>query len=88
MGGSGIPFSASWLRSSVVSVLISLISDTGDIVPHDINLIFLGCRSIRQLAARSCERRLGLALPSWPAQPSPSPLPVGSKSKPKQDSLV
>ena len=35
-----IPFSAFWLRSSVVSVLISLISDTGDIVPHDINLIF------------------------------------------------
>jgi hypothetical protein len=37
-----IPFSASWLRSSVVSVLISLISDTRLIEPHDINLIFLG----------------------------------------------
>jgi hypothetical protein len=37
----GIPFSAFWLRSSVVSVLISLISDTGNIVPHDIKLIFL-----------------------------------------------
>ncbi len=37
-----IPFSAFWLRSSVVSVLISLISDTRLIEPHDINLIFLG----------------------------------------------
>ncbi|BBN15034.1 hypothetical protein Mp_6g16400 [Marchantia polymorpha subsp. ruderalis] len=35
----GIPFSAFWLRSSVVSVLISLISDTRVIDPHDINLI-------------------------------------------------
>ena len=31
------PFSAFWLRSSVVSVLISLISDMMDIVHHDIN---------------------------------------------------
>ena len=38
-----IPFSAFWLRSSVVSVLISLISDTWPIRPHDINLIsFMG----------------------------------------------
>uniref|UniRef100_A0A7I4CHD2 Uncharacterized protein n=1 Tax=Physcomitrium patens TaxID=3218 RepID=A0A7I4CHD2_PHYPA len=37
-----IPFSAFWLRSSVVSVLISLISDTRLIEPHDINLIFFG----------------------------------------------
>uniref|UniRef100_A0A6N2LCY0 Uncharacterized protein n=1 Tax=Salix viminalis TaxID=40686 RepID=A0A6N2LCY0_SALVM len=29
IGGQSIPFSAFWLRSSVVSVLISLISDTG-----------------------------------------------------------
>jgi hypothetical protein len=36
----GIPFSAFWLRSSVVSVLISLISDTRLIESHDINLIF------------------------------------------------
>ncbi|KAL4193511.1 hypothetical protein AMTRI_Chr06g199890 [Amborella trichopoda] len=35
-----IPFSAFWLRSSVVSVLISLISDTWSIGPHDIKLIF------------------------------------------------
>ncbi|KAJ4728770.1 Protein kinase superfamily protein [Melia azedarach] len=41
-----IPFSAFWLRSSVVSVLISLISDTWDIVPHDIKFIFLGGGSI------------------------------------------
>uniref|UniRef100_A0A7I4CHE3 Uncharacterized protein n=1 Tax=Physcomitrium patens TaxID=3218 RepID=A0A7I4CHE3_PHYPA len=57
-----IPFSAFWLRSSVVSVLISLISDTRLIEPHDINLIFFGCGSIRQLAARTRERRLGIAL--------------------------
>ncbi|EYU35962.1 hypothetical protein MIMGU_mgv1a023081mg, partial [Erythranthe guttata] len=37
-----IPFSAFWLRSSVVSVLISLISDMWAIGPHDIKLIFLG----------------------------------------------
>ncbi|KAL0342344.1 UNVERIFIED_CONTAM: hypothetical protein Scaly_1897000 [Sesamum calycinum] len=37
-----IPFSAFWLRSSVVSVLISLISDTWIIDPHDIKLILLG----------------------------------------------
>ena len=38
-----IPFSAFWLRSSVVSVLISLISDTWPSRPHDINLIcFMG----------------------------------------------
>ncbi|KAK9747881.1 hypothetical protein RND81_02G021000 [Saponaria officinalis] len=35
-----IPFSAFWLRSSVVSVLISLISDMWVIGPHDIKLIF------------------------------------------------
>ncbi|KAB2042102.1 hypothetical protein ES319_D02G192400v1 [Gossypium barbadense] len=35
-----IPFSAFWLRSSVVSVLISLISDTWVIGPHDIKFIF------------------------------------------------
>ena len=73
MGGDRgrIPFSAFWLRSSVVSVLISLISDTRDTVPYDINLISLGSGSIRQLAARTRERRLGLALPPWLAQPSP-----------------
>ncbi|KAL6217990.1 hypothetical protein ACLB2K_011207 [Fragaria x ananassa] len=35
-----IPFSAFWLRSSVVSVLISLISDMWANGPHDIKLIF------------------------------------------------
>ncbi|KAJ6918178.1 hypothetical protein NC651_012416, partial [Populus alba x Populus x berolinensis] len=35
-----IPFSAFWLRSSVVSVLISLISDTWANGSHDIKLIF------------------------------------------------
>ncbi|KAG4109591.1 hypothetical protein ERO13_1Z049332v2, partial [Gossypium hirsutum] len=41
-----IPFSAFWLRSSVVSVLISLISDTWIIDPHDIKSIFLGGSSL------------------------------------------
>ncbi|CAI0435450.1 unnamed protein product, partial [Linum tenue] len=36
-----IPFSAFWLRSSVVSVLISLISDTWVNGPHDIKLIWV-----------------------------------------------
>ncbi|KAJ4824878.1 hypothetical protein Tsubulata_007182 [Turnera subulata] len=39
--GLSIPFSAFWLRSSVVSVLISLISDTWAIGPLDIKLIFV-----------------------------------------------
>ena len=34
-------FSAFWLRSSVVSVLISLISDSWSIGPAKINLMFL-----------------------------------------------
>ncbi|KAL7105632.1 hypothetical protein ACP275_07G056000 [Erythranthe tilingii] len=46
MGGSAnekvIPFSAFWLRSSVVSILISLISDMWVIGSHDIKFIFLG----------------------------------------------
>lgn len=75
-----IPFSAFWLRSSVVSVLISLISDTRLIEPHDINLIFLGCGPIRQLAARASARRLGIALPPRLAQPSPS-IPGGTQMK-------
>jgi hypothetical protein len=62
-----IPFSAFWLRSSVVSVLIGLISDTRLIEPHDIDLIFLGCGSTRQLAARARVRRLGTALLPWVA---------------------
>jgi len=41
-----IPFSAFWLRSSVVSVLISLISDMWTIGSHDIKLIFWGRVSI------------------------------------------
>jgi len=65
-----IPFSAFWLRSSVVSVLISLISDTRLIEPHDINLIFLGSGAVRQLAAWPRVRRLGLALLPRPAHPS------------------
>ena len=41
MLGYLIPFLVCWLRSSVVSVLIGLISDTWVIDPHDIKLNFL-----------------------------------------------
>ncbi|BAT03538.1 Os08g0114150 [Oryza sativa Japonica Group] len=37
-----IPFSAFWLRSSVVSVLISLISDMWPCAHFDIKFIFCG----------------------------------------------
>jgi len=54
-----VPSSAFWLRS----VLISFVPDSRLIEPHDINLIsFLGCGSIRQLVARTCKRRHGIAL--------------------------
>ena len=92
--GRGIPFSAFWLRSSVVSVLISLISDTRLIEPHDINLIYFGCGPIRQLAARASARRLGLALPPRPAQPTPPPFrggdppPTMQRSKQEQEERV
>ncbi|BBN14760.1 hypothetical protein MPTK1_6g14270 [Marchantia polymorpha subsp. ruderalis] len=66
-----IPFSAFWLRSSVVSVLISLISDTRVIDPHDINLISFRVRvQFGSLLSRICQCRLGIALPPWPAQPT------------------
>jgi hypothetical protein len=67
----GIPFSAFWLRSSVVSVLISLISDTRLIESHDINQNFLGCGFIRQLAVRIRKHCRGIALFLWLVQPSP-----------------
>uniref|UniRef100_A0A2C9W1C0 Uncharacterized protein n=1 Tax=Manihot esculenta TaxID=3983 RepID=A0A2C9W1C0_MANES len=60
MGYSSIPFSAFWLRSSVVSVLISLVSDTWAIGPHDIKFIFLW----RGSAAVACY---------WGSQASPMP---------------
>ncbi|KAJ6736899.1 hypothetical protein OIU85_019014 [Salix viminalis] len=55
---SSIPFSAFWLRSSVVSVLISLISDTWANGSHDIKFIFRGGVSI---TVACC----------WGSQPSP-----------------
>ena len=74
---SSIPFSAFWLRSSVVSVLISLISDTRDIVPHDINLIFqrvlvhaAACCPDPRASPWSCTTSLaGAALPPLPRDP-------------------
>ncbi|BBN03691.1 hypothetical protein Mp_2g25550 [Marchantia polymorpha subsp. ruderalis] len=70
-GSRGTPFSAFWLRSSVVSVLISLISDTRVIDPHDINLISFRVRvQFGSLLSRICQCRLGLALLPWQAQPT------------------
>lgn len=52
-----------WPRSRVVSVLTCLISDTRLIEVHVINLFCLGRRSGRQLPVKTCNRRLGIALP-------------------------
>ncbi|EYU35441.1 hypothetical protein MIMGU_mgv1a019452mg [Erythranthe guttata] len=46
-----LPFSVFWLRSSVVSVLISLISDMWANGSHDIKFIFVGGGPHGQLAA-------------------------------------
>ncbi|KAL4202392.1 hypothetical protein AMTRI_Chr02g220800 [Amborella trichopoda] len=54
----GIPFSAFWLRSSVVSVLISLISDTWPIGDHLASLL-VGPLSVDR-ALHCC---MGLAQP-------------------------
>jgi len=57
-----IPFSAFWLRSSVVSVLISLIADTGSIAPYAINLISLWVAANAGLAQRRSRHAPGFAL--------------------------
>jgi len=69
-----IPFSAFWLRSSVVSVLISLISDTWANGPHDIKFIFLGWGLV---TAACCWRSRASPLRStaavaWRTPPKPS----------------
>ena len=69
--GVFIPFSAFWLRSSVVSVLISLISDMGDIVPHDINLIFAGAPATSCACTVAVQHGHGIALQPWPCTPLP-----------------
>ena len=68
--GGSIPFSAFWLRSSVVSVLISLISDTRGIAPLDVNLIFPrvrvhppACCSDSRVSPWSCTTSLAGAAP-------------------------
>ena len=66
-----IPFSAIWLRSSVVSVLFSLISETRFIEPHDINLVFWAGGLNAVLAQQSHQLGLGTAL-----QPSSSRPPL------------
>jgi len=62
-----IPFSAFWLRSSVVSVLISLIFDTWINGPHDIKLIFLGWGPIKEAScwgSRASPQRCSTAM-AW-----------------------
>ena len=53
---------AFWLRSSVVSVLISLIADTGSIAPYSINLIPLRVAANAGLAQRWPRHAPGIAL--------------------------
>lgn len=60
--GKNIPFLAFWLRSSVVSGLISSIYDVRLSEPHDIDLIFPRCVLIRELAVRPHESRHGIAI--------------------------
>ncbi|KAI9394530.1 hypothetical protein POPTR_005G106933v4 [Populus trichocarpa] len=70
-----IPFSAFWLRSSVVSVLISLISDTWANGSHDIKFIFLGGGSITVACywgCRSSPLRCTKAM-AWRTPPTPAP---------------
>jgi hypothetical protein len=57
-------FSAFWLRSSVVSVLISLISDTGALAPFKINLIFVPLSRITKFIWPCDASDLGLAHPT------------------------
>ena len=66
---SGIPFSAFWLRSSVVSVLISLIADTWFIEPLSIRSIFPGGFPYAQLAGQGCQLDLGVALKPLSSSP-------------------
>uniref|UniRef100_B9MX99 Uncharacterized protein n=1 Tax=Populus trichocarpa TaxID=3694 RepID=B9MX99_POPTR len=69
---SVIPFSAFWLRSSVVSVLISLISDTWANGSHDIKFIFLGGGSITVACywgSRASPLRCTIAL-AWRSPPA------------------
>ncbi|KAG6750683.1 hypothetical protein POTOM_045191 [Populus tomentosa] len=69
-----IPFSAFWLRSSVVSVLISLISDTWANGPHDIKFIFLGRGPLTAACcwrSRASPLRCSAAL-AWRTPPKPS----------------
>ncbi|KAG6775645.1 hypothetical protein POTOM_019125 [Populus tomentosa] len=66
-----IPFSAFWLRSSVVSVLISLISDTWANGSHDIKFIFSRGGSITVACywgSRSSPLRFTIAL-AWRSPP-------------------
>ena len=82
-----IPFSAFWLRSSVVSVLISLISDTWPIGSHDINLISFRGQPIRQLAVRAASVASVLHYLRGLAHPS-SPLPGGAQCNAKSDMIL
>jgi hypothetical protein len=72
-----IPFSAFWLRSSVVSVLFSLIAEGGTLSP----LLLLNLSSLsgpRQLAGGPSEHSTGLPLPPALCKAFPPPHPPPS----------
>ena len=76
-------FSAFWLRSSVVSVLISLISDTGALAPFKINLIFVPCWGSPNLFGPHASD-LGLAHPTecrWYLRVQPENLTIKKKKQ-------
>ncbi|CAI0435037.1 unnamed protein product [Linum tenue] len=64
-----IPFSAFWLRSSVVSVLISLISDTWVNGPHDIKLIWVSHVSLMRCTNARAWRTPPISVKFFPIGP-------------------
>jgi hypothetical protein len=69
----GTPFSAFWLRSSVVSVHISLIADTGSNGSLRFNLFFLVSAPYTVLARWQSQHATGLTHPARSVQPPHSP---------------
>ncbi|KAG4157333.1 hypothetical protein ERO13_D02G056933v2, partial [Gossypium hirsutum] len=67
-----IPFSAFWLRSSVVSVLISLISDTWSIGSHDIKFIFRVGESITVACYWGSRASPGFCTIAWAWRTTPN----------------
>lgn len=71
-----IPFSAFRLRSSVVSVLISLIADIPDNVRLLLIEFFSGCPHMAGLAQSGTQHGLGTALQPWPCTRSQQTLNI------------